>query len=72
MENSDKNLAEAIKGLINLRKKINNMEVVVKLEKEIVSREPNIEDAKKVIFDLADQELKEESEVSNYKIEIEE
>lgn len=48
------------------------MEIVVKLEKEIVSREPNIEDAKKVIFDLADQELKEESEVSNYEIEIQE
>jgi hypothetical protein len=48
------------------------MEVVVKLEKEIVSREPNIEDAKKVIFDLAYQEVKEETEVSNYQIEIEE
>ena len=72
MENPEKNLAEAIKGFINLRKKINKMEVVVKLEKEIVSREPNIEDAKKVIFDLAYQEVKEETEVSNYKIEIEE
>jgi hypothetical protein len=72
MENSEKNLAEAIKGFINLRKKINKMEIVVKLEKEIVSREPNIEDAKKVIFDLAYQEVKEETEVSNYKIEIEE
>ncbi len=72
MENPEKNLAEAIKGFINLRKKINKMEIVVKLEKEIVSREPNIEDAKKVIFDLAYQEVKEETEVSNYKIEIEE
>ena len=72
MENSEKNLAEAIKGFINLRKKINKMEIVVKLEKEIVSREPNIEDAKKVIFDLAYQEVKEETQVSNYKIEIEE